>query len=98
MNIVNLKKDQNDQSSVKIVSIPHYQTTDGRNFRNKTEAEAHQRLLNKADELTRQNLGSVYGTTPRGWGTEFVNASYGTLHEYTVRILEELKQNNRYFP
>ena len=95
--MITTKLDQS-KNNLKIVNIPHYQTTDGRTFTSEHEASRHQNLLTKAEELTEEHMFQVYGTTARGWGTEIVRASHQSLFNYTVKVLNKLKEDGKYFP
>ena len=97
MNVVNLKEKKDNSLDIEIVNIPFFQTKDGKTFSCKHEAEKHQKLLNKAEELAYSNLGQVYGITSRGHGTEFVDATYSTMLRYTINVLEHLKKENKLY-
>ncbi len=94
MNVVNLNTNT-VQTDLKIVNIPHYQTTDGSIFTSEFEASEHQALINKAEEFVQKSRGKVYGITMRGFGTEYVDASHRSMFNYTMSILKELKEDNK---
>ena len=85
-----------NHKGVKQVSMPAYQTSDGKIFSSKEEAEEHeaneQLIKNLVENYqTWKNPVQVGGWTVRGIGDEFVRADRRTMESYTRYIISKIK-------
>lgn len=94
-NVAYLFDDEQETIGVKVVSVPAYQTSDGRVFHSKADAERHEAEENLIKTLVHTyNKGSdrIAGTTIRGWGDEWVPARQEDVIGYTRRIISHLRR------
>lgn len=87
---------ETESAGVKQISVPAYQTSDGKVFHNKHEADEHeaseQLIKNLVEDYqTWKNPAQVGGWTARGMGDEFVRAERHTMERYTRYIISKIK-------
>jgi len=85
-----------NETGVRTVTVPAYQTSDGKIFNSKKEAEEHeaneQLIKNLVENYqTWKNPVQVGGWTVRGMGDEFVRADRRTMESYTRYIISKIK-------
>ena len=85
-----------NETGVRTVTVPAYQTSDGKIFSSKEEAEEHEANEQLIKDLvesyqTWNNPTQVGGWTARGIGDEFVRADHRTMERYTRYIISKIK-------
>jgi len=94
--ILDLFENDNYSTGVKQISMPAYQTSNGKIFYTKGEAEDYEASEQLIKDLvnnyqTWNNPNQVGGWTLRGMGDEFVRADCNTLEIYTRYIVSQIK-------
>jgi len=94
--VLELYNSNNESTGIKQISLPAYQTSDGKIFHTQKEAEKHEATEQMIKDLVNEyqdwrHSFRVGGWTMRGVGDEFVPADNRKLEAYTRFVISQIK-------